>query len=108
GDSGTLSGHGVALCGVQRMDVALVCAPRSALSGLMTALALADHTKEALLCPTRISPDMSLRLPESIIQPDWLALLEGMILACPATYITLAQGLYGNGGGACYPGPVNT
>jgi len=51
---------------------------------------------------------MSLRLPESIIQPDWLALLEGMILACPATYITLAQGLNGNGGGACYPGPVNT
>lgn len=43
GDSGTLSGHGVALWRVQRMDVALVCAPRSALSGLMTALC--NHTQ---------------------------------------------------------------
>jgi len=36
--SGTLSGRGVALRREKRMDVALVCAPRSALSGLMTAL----------------------------------------------------------------------
>lgn len=50
---------------------------------------------------------MSLRLPESIIQPDWLAMLEGMISACPAMYITVAQGHRGKGG-ACYPGPVNT
>ncbi|TNN89062.1 hypothetical protein EYF80_000350 [Liparis tanakae] len=35
---------------------------------------------------------MSLRRLESIIQPDWPALLEGMILACPAPYITVAQG----------------
>lgn len=50
---------------------------------------------------------MSLWRPESIIQPDWLALLEGMIPACPAPYITVAQGHRGKGGGACYPGPVN-
>ena len=38
GGSGTLSGRGVASWGVRRMDMALGCAPRSALSGLMTAL----------------------------------------------------------------------
>lgn len=70
--------------------------------------ALTDHTNEALLCPTRISPDMSLRRSESIIQPDWLALLEGMIPACPAPYIPVAQGHRGKRGGVCYPGPVNT
>lgn len=59
--------------------------------------ALTDHTNKALLCPTRISPDMSLQHPESIIQHDWLALLEGMILACPAPYITVAQGHRGKG-----------
>lgn len=61
--------------------------------------ALTDHTNEALLCPTRISLDMSLRHPESIIQPDWLALLEGMIPACPALCITVAQGHRGKGSG---------
>lgn len=50
---------------------------------------------------------MSLRHSESIIHPDWLALLEGMILACPAPHITVAQGHREKGGGACYPGPVN-
>lgn len=59
--------------------------------------ALTDHANQALLCPTRISPDMSLRHPESMIQPDWLALLEGMILACPGPYITVAQGHCGKG-----------
>lgn len=43
GGSGTLSGRGVALWRVQRMDVAPGCAPRSALSGLMTALC--NHTQ---------------------------------------------------------------
>lgn len=38
GDSGTLSGHGMALRGISWMDMALVCAPRNALSGHMTAL----------------------------------------------------------------------
>lgn len=70
--------------------------------------ALTDHTNEASLCPTRIFPDMSLRRSESIIQPDWLALLEGMIPACPASYIPVAQGHRGKRGGVCYPGPVNT
>lgn len=70
--------------------------------------ALTDHTNEALLFPAWISPDMSLRHPESIIQRDWLAVLEGMILACPAPYITVAQGHRGKGGEACYPGLVNT
>lgn len=51
---------------------------------------------------------MSLQRLENIIQPDWLALLEGMILACPESYITVAQGHRGKWGGACYPGPVNT
>lgn len=44
GDSATLSGHGMALRRVQWMDVALVCAPRSALSGLMTTLCNPTHT----------------------------------------------------------------
>lgn len=43
GGSGTLSGRGVALWRKKRMDMALVCAPRSALSGLMTALC--NHTQ---------------------------------------------------------------
>ena len=65
--------------------------------------ALTDHTNEASLRPTRISPDMSLRRPESIIQPDWLALLEGMILACPAASMATAQGHRGKEGcHACY------
>lgn len=51
---------------------------------------------------------MSLWRPQSVIQPDWLPLLEGMILACPAPCTTVAQGHRGKGGGACYPGPVNT
>lgn len=38
-----MSGHGVVLWREKRMDVALVCAPRSALSGLMTTLC--DHTQ---------------------------------------------------------------
>lgn len=59
--------------------------------------ALTDRTNKALLCPTPIFPDMSLRHPKIIIQPDWLALLEGMILACPAPYITVAHGHCGNG-----------
>lgn len=42
GDSGALSGRGAASGRVQRMDVAPLRAPRSALSGLMTALC--DHT----------------------------------------------------------------
>lgn len=51
---------------------------------------------------------MSLQHPESIIQADWRALLEGMILACPAPYITVAQGhRERQEGGPCYPGPVN-
>lgn len=70
--------------------------------------ALTDHTNKALLFPAQISPDMSVRHTESIIQSDWPALLEGTILACPAPYITLAQGHRGRRGGACYPGPVNT
>ncbi len=70
--------------------------------------ALTDHTNKASLCPTRISPDMSPWRHESIIQPDWLALLEGMILACPAPYIALAQGHRWMRGGVYYLGPVNT
>lgn len=70
--------------------------------------ALTDHSNQALLRPTRISPDMSLQRPESIIQHDWLTLLEGMILACPAPYNAVAQGHCGKGVGGCYPGPVNT
>lgn len=38
GDSGTLSGHGMALRGISWMDMALGCAPRNALSGHMTTL----------------------------------------------------------------------
>lgn len=56
GDSGTLSGHGMALRRVQRMDVALVCAPRSALSGLMTTACSHNprgHTIEERLKGTR-------------------------------------------------------
>lgn len=35
-------------------------------------------------------------------------MLQGTILACPAEYISVAQGHHGKRGGACYPGPVNT
>lgn len=55
--------------------------------------ALADQTNQTLPCPIQMSVDMSVLFLGSIIHHDWLALLEGMILACPATYITAAWGL---------------
>lgn len=72
--------------------------------------ALTDHSNEALQCPTRISPDMSIWHAQTIIQPDWLALLEGMSLACPATHVAVALGHCGKEGeeSVMLYGPVST
>ncbi|CAB1429101.1 unnamed protein product [Pleuronectes platessa] len=91
GGSGTLSGRGVASWGVRRMDMAPGCAPRSALSGLMTALAHPSPVAKKrrtfpptyhMWKPRRLSPGhrLTTRTKPHRVQPEYPLTAPG----CPA------------------------